>query len=346
MRYSRVKLTSICYELAPHVVTSEMLEDRLAPAYQALKIPRGQLEMITGIQERRYWDPGQTMADGAIRAGRKALNRCAIPKDQIEILIYAGVCRDGREPATACAVADGLGLGPHTQIFDVSNACLGVLNGIVQIANAIELGQVQAGLVVACESARGIVDQTIERLNAAPTMAAFRLSLATFTGGSAAIGVVVSEREIGETGHRLLGGVIGSAAEHHRLCRWRPDTGVLSAEPQFVETDAPAVLQHGVTLGGQTWRRFLAELDWTAEPPDRVICHQVGGGHREAILRAIEFPLDRDFPTFPYLGNIGTVSLPITAAIASERGFLEEGHRVGFLGIGSGLSCLMLGLEW
>jgi 3-oxoacyl-[acyl-carrier-protein] synthase-3 len=57
-------------------------------------------------------------------------------------------------------------------------------------------------------------------------------------------------------------------------------------------------------------------------------------------------PLDRDFSTFEYLGNIGTVSVPITAAIADERGFLERGQRVGLFGIGSGLNCLLLGLEW
>ncbi|MBW2648085.1 MAG: 3-oxoacyl-ACP synthase III, partial [Deltaproteobacteria bacterium] len=43
---------------------------------------------------------------------------------------------------------------------------------------------------------------------------------------------------------------------------------------------------------------------------------------------------------------IGTVSLPITAAIASEREFLIKNDLVGFLGIGSGLNCLMLGIEW
>ena len=48
----------------------------------------------------------------------------------------------------------------------------------------------------------------------------------------------------------------------------------------------------------------------------------------------------------PFLGNIGTVSLPITAAIASERGFLKQGDWVGFLGIGSGLNCMMLGIHW
>ena len=64
------------------------------------------------------------------------------------------------------------------------------------------------------------------------------------------------------------------------------------------------------------------------------------------MLKAFAIPLERDFSTFEHLGNIGTVSLPITAAIAEERGFLETGQRVGFFGIGSGLNCLLLGVEW
>ena len=40
------------------------------------------------------------------------------------------------------------------------------------------------------------------------------------------------------------------------------------------------------------------------------------------------------------------MSLPLTAALADERGFLSPGDKVGFLGIGSGLNCLMLGWEW
>jgi 3-oxoacyl-[acyl-carrier-protein] synthase-3 len=40
------------------------------------------------------------------------------------------------------------------------------------------------------------------------------------------------------------------------------------------------------------------------------------------------------------------VALPLALALAAERGFVASGQRVGLLGIGSGLSCLMLGLEW
>jgi 3-oxoacyl-[acyl-carrier-protein] synthase-3 len=111
-------------------------------------------------------------------------------------------------------------------------------------------------------------------------------------------------------------------------------------------TDAAAVLEHGVVLGVETWHAFLERLGWTAERVDRTICHQVGAPHREAVLKAIGVPLEKDFQTYEFLANIGTVSLPITAAIAEERGLLEPGHRVAFCGIGSGLNCVILGLEW
>ncbi|MHC5544927.1 3-oxoacyl-[acyl-carrier-protein] synthase III C-terminal domain-containing protein, partial [Singulisphaera rosea] len=73
---------------------------------------------------------------------------------------------------------------------------------------------------------------------------------------------------------------------------------------------------------------------------------QVGSGHRDTILRTLGIDEAKEFSTYPYLGNIGTVSLPLTAALAEDRDFLKPGDRVAFLGIGSGLNCLMLGLEW
>ncbi|MCB9849174.1 MAG: 3-oxoacyl-ACP synthase III [Phycisphaerales bacterium] len=358
MIYSRVHLAAIGYELAPNVVTSESLEERLAPLYAQLKLPRGQVEMLTGIRERRYWHPRQAMWEQAARAGRKALRAGGVRSEDVGMLVYGGVCRDNLEPATACAVADALGVGGAAEVFDVSNACLGVLNGMVLVANAIELGQIKAGLVVSCESARQIVDLTIDRLLANPDMSALRPSLATLTGGSGAIGVLLTAGDVsggqspgghapgGATRtHRLCGATIRSAPEHHHLCRWGPDTGIPSSAPMVMETEAAAVLENGVALGARTWQDFHAEIGWR-EAPDRTICHQVGAWHRDAVLKALRYSPERDYSTFEYLGNIGTVSLPITAAIADERGFLEAGQRVAFCGIGSGLNCLILGWEW
>jgi 3-oxoacyl-[acyl-carrier-protein] synthase-3 len=134
--------------------------------------------------------------------------------------------------------------------------------------------------------------------------------------------------------------------EHYALCRWGLERRNGHGAVPLMQTDAPSVLKYGVALGEATWQAFLGELGWRGEEVDKIVCHQVGNANREMILGAIGVPPERDFSTYPFLGNMGTVSLPITAAVADERGFLEPGDRVGLLGIGSGLNCLMLGVEW
>lgn len=346
LTYSKVFIDAFGYELAPNVVTSEDLELKLSPLYELLHIQAGQLEAITGIHERRFWDHDFKMYQGASMAGKKVLEIANIAPFQIGMLIYAGVCRDNLEPATACAVASELGLATHTQIYDVSNACLGVLNAIIQVANAIELGQIQAGLIVSCESSRQIVELTIERLLQEPNMHHFKKSLATLTGGSGAVALLMTDQKLSHKGHRLVGGVVRNATEHHRLCRWGPDTGIPASFPVVMETDSVGVLKHGVALGVETYKAFKNALQLSDDKPHKVICHQVGSAHQKTILDSLGISAEKDFTTYRFLGNIGTVSLPITAAIASEREFLEKGDFVGFFGIGSGLNCLMLGVDW
>jgi len=338
MRYTRARIESFGYELAPVVVTSAELEDRLAPVYRDLHIQPGQLEALTGIEERRWWEPGQSVADGAAAAARKAVENAGVDPSTIDAVVYAGVCRENFEPATACKVAASVGASPSAAVYDVSNACLGVMNGVVDLANRIELGQIRRGLVVACETAREINDAMIERLLRNSDMEFFKKTLTTLTGGEAAPG--------GPTGRRILGGVQRSAPQWHELCRWGLESDGAGKIVPFMNTDSVSVLKYGVELGVKTWRSFLERAGWAREQVDRIICHQVGLGHQESIRRALGISPDRDFETFRYLGNMGTVSLPLTAAVAEEQGHLRPGHRVGLLGIGSGLNCLMIAVEW
>src|SRR5262245_60634657 len=156
MKYANVFLESFGYEIAPVVVSSTELEERLAPVYDALHLSPGQLEALTGIVERRWWEEGYRLSDGAIAAAWQALDAADVRPDQVDALIYGGVCREYFEPATACRIASALGIGADATVYDISNACLGVLNGMIEIANRIELGQIRAGLVVSCETAREI----------------------------------------------------------------------------------------------------------------------------------------------------------------------------------------------
>lgn len=338
MKYSKVFVDAIGYELGPNVVTSSELEKRIEPMLDALHVPLGQLEALTGIRERRWWDPGFELSEGAARAGRKALQAAGLAPADLGVLVYAGVCREHSEPATAAAVADKLGVSPAAAVYDISNACLGVLNGMLDIANRIELGQIRAGLVVSCESSREINDSMLAHMLANRNFETFRLSLATLTGGSGAVAVLLTDGSFaGGEKHRLLGGVYRCACAHHKLCVWHRD---------HMSTDATAVLKHGVALGKETWSALMSALDLTPAQVDKVICHQVGGAHKRTVLEALGVSPEKDFSTYEYLGNMGTAALPSAAAIAAERDFLVRGDTVAFLGIGSGLNTLMLALKW
>ncbi|MFO0597026.1 MAG: 3-oxoacyl-ACP synthase III [Myxococcaceae bacterium] len=346
MRWNKVHLEAITAIVPDEIVTSAELEAKLAPTYRALKLAPGQLETLTGIKERRRWPEGTRMSQAAARAGRLALERTGVPAEDLGAVIYAGVNRDDLEPATACAIAAELGTSPDALVSDVSNACLGMMNAMVDVANRIELGQIRAGLVVSAESSREIVERSIERLNGEPTLERYRLGLATMTGGSGAAAVLLTAADYSGTEHRLVSGAALSAPQHHRLCRWGPVKGLLGESANVMDTDATGVLEHGVELGRATWDRFLSNSGWRADDVDRVIAHQVGAGHRREVLSTLGVDPSRDYSTFEKLGNIGTVSVPLTAARAEESGFLQPGQRVGFLGIGSGLNCLMLGIQF
>ena len=347
-KFQRVFITALGYELGPVVVTTTELEERLAPAFTRLGIQPGQLEAWTGIHERRWWAPGTPLSQGATAAAKKALAKSGVAASDLGALLYCGVCRENFEPATACAVADGIGMRGGAFIYDLSNACLGVLNGMVEVANRIELGQIRAGLVVSCESSREIVEIALNRMLAGSGgMAEFAPALATFTGGSGAVAVLLTDGSFaGPRGHRLLGAVSEVAPEFHELCRWGMTPGEDGWHEQFMETDSVAVLKNGTALGAKTWMEFLKAMNWNNDTVDKIICHQVGSQHQESFLKLTGLPREKDYTTFRFLGNMGTAALPVSAAIADERGVLRPGQRVGFLGIGSGLSCLMMGVEW
>src|SRR5262245_49195858 len=112
--------------------------------YARLRLRGGQLQALTGIEERRWWEESHPTSEGADAAVRRSLESAGRSATDLDVLRYAGVCREIFEPATACRVAALSGVGRAAAVFDVSNACLGGLNGIVDIASRTEWGQMRA----------------------------------------------------------------------------------------------------------------------------------------------------------------------------------------------------------
>jgi 3-oxoacyl-[acyl-carrier-protein] synthase-3 len=344
MRFDNVCLESLAIALPDEVMTSATIEERLRPLYERLKLPFGRLELMTGIRERRHWTLDTRPSDASARAGRAVLEKTALRAGQIEMFMHAAVCRDMLEPATASFAHRKIGLPATAQIFDVSNACLGFLNSFVILAGLIESGQIGAGMVVSGENGRPLIEQTLAHLATAPlTRNEIKPFFANLTIGSGAVAAILCHRSLVKgRAHRLLGGAGRAATQHSDLCQG--DTH--GADALAMQTDSEQLLAAGVELARDTWRDFSTATGWDATTPERFICHQVGSVHRRRLYETLGLDLAKDFSTFETLGNMGSASLPATLALALEAGAVRDGARVGLLGIGSGLNCLMLALEW
>ncbi len=344
MKYSRVCLHSFGYELPPNEVSSTDIEQQLAPVYERLKLPAGRLELMSGISSRRFWDPGTLPSHGATLAGRKALIASGVPVEEIDFLAFTSVSRDMMEPATAAFVHHELGLGEHCQIFDISNACLGFLNGMVMLANMIELGQVRYGLLVAGETAENLVQSTLKQLLADPalTRKSIKPAFASMTIGSGAVALVMGDRNQSDTGHSLVAGACRSNTRHNDLCRG----GQNSNQGTLMSTDSELLLTKGIETAQMCWGAFLQETGWNKKVIDRFFCHQVGRAHAQQLFSTLDLNPSRNYETLPILGNVGSVSAPITMAMGIEDHKLQPGQRGAILGIGSGINSLMLGIHW
>ncbi len=344
MKYQNVRFGSLSYALPDKVVGSEELEQRIAPLYERLGLHAGRLELMSGIRTRRFWPKGTRPSHAAALAGQKALDASGVNKADIGVLIHSSVCRDFMEPATASVVHAALDMPRNSLAFDLSNACLGFANALGVAANMIESGEMKAALVVSGEDGGPLVEETLAWLNRGEevTRRDLKAAFSSLTIGSGAVAAVLQQCPDGE-GPRLLGTSARSATEFNHLCSGDRSEG--NSGP-LMETDSEALLQAGINLAEETFGAFMDEHGVSPASIDKVITHQVGSAHRKLLFERLGLDLDKDYSTFPTLGNVGSVSMPITLAKAAEDRFIQSGHEVALLGIGSGLACQMLHVRW
>jgi 3-oxoacyl-[acyl-carrier-protein] synthase III len=342
VKFEKVRITATSRLKPPVTLTSAEIEAHLAPVYDQLGLPEGRLELMTGIECRHFWEDDRLPSAAGIEAGKALLAESGVKPDSIDLLVHCGVCRDRLEPATAAYVHGGLGLSASCQIFDVSNACLGFVNAMLMAGGLIESGQIRHALLVSGENGKPLLDHTLrELLGGSFTRKTIKPYFANLTIGAGAAAMLLSaETESLSAGKpRLLGGVVRTDSAANVLCQGdRAEAGGLQ-----MLTEAEALLDAGLNLAEHTWKDFRTEF--SDQEIACTVCHQVGRTHQRKLLERLSLPLASDVATYPYMGNVGSVSLPFTLDVALREGRLLEGERAGLLGIGSGLSCAMLAVE-
>ncbi len=334
-RFTNTALLTVSRVDASRIVTSDDLDERLADTYRRVGLRKGLLERLAGIRERRWWPEGVTFVDGAATAGAKAISESGVDPAEIGLMVNTSVSRQALEPATAVAVHDAIGLPPSCQNFDVTNACLGFVNGIEIAAAMIDAGLVDYALVVNGEDAQTVQEATIDGLSAPEVTAKDVIAqFATLTLGSGAVAMVLGRADRHPEGHRVVASVSRAGTEHHDLC---------IGSNEVMHTDLKGLLDAGLQLSADLWADAADDFDWAAGM-SRYVIHQVSQVHTDALCKRLDIDPALVPRTFPDRGNIGPVSVPFT--LAGEVDTLDEGDRVLLMGIGSGLNASIMEILW
>jgi 3-oxoacyl-[acyl-carrier-protein] synthase-3 len=326
-------VVSVAHVDAPEVVTSDSFDEILAETYERVGAQPGLLTSLAGIRERRWWPEGYLFTDAAIAAGAKAIEASGKRVDEIGLLIDTSVCRDRLEPSSSVTVHNGLDLPSWCMSFDLSNACLGFVNALQLAGNMIDSGQINYALIVDGEGSRLVQERTLARL-AGPdaTLVDLFAEFATLTLGSGAAAAVVGRHSENPGSHKVVGGIARADTSHHKLC-----VGSLDQ----MRTDTRALLDAGLQVSKAAWAD-ADERGWL--DMDRYILHQISQVHTTMLCEALGIDLGKVPLTFPFLGNVGPASIPITLSRESES--LQAEERVLLMGIGSGINASAIELIW
>jgi 3-oxoacyl-[acyl-carrier-protein] synthase III len=326
-------IVSIAHVEAPQVVTSDYFDEVLSETYERVGAQSGLLESLAGIKERRWWPEGYLYTDAAANAGAKAIDASGVRIDDIGLLIDTSVCRDRLEPSSAVTVHNALDLPSWCLNFDLSNACLGFVNALQVAGNMIDSGQINYALIVDGEGSRQLQENTLARLAGEDTtMADLFAEFASLTLGSGGAAAVVGRHSENPGSHEIVGGVARADTSHHNLCVGNMDQ---------MRTDTKSLLNAGLQVSKLGWGD-AEELGWL--DVDRYIVHQISQVHTAMLCETLGIDIAKVPLTFPFLGNVGPASIPITLSREAES--LEKGDQVLLLGIGSGLNASAMELIW
>jgi len=334
------------------VVSSSELEAALK-----VDMPRGVLEKLTGIKTRRFWPSDTLPSQVASEVAQKVLERNPKWISRIGLLINFSVSRDYFEPATSVLVHRRLGLSPKCMCFDISNACIGFSNALMVAASMIRSGVIEAALLVAAETVRGLVDSTIDKINRLGNICQQELIsyLPVLTLGSGAVAFLVTKEE--EEGvKRPLAFAYESESTLSDLCEGNGDYCIadyvfkklekIADKSPIMRTEARKLIQQASFVGRRVWKALQNLLGWTSKTIDRIVCHQVGRQVDKAWYDTVGLDKDKEITIYQDFGNMVSCALPAALVIGSTEGLIKPNDKVLTLGFGSGLNAIFTAWKW
>ncbi len=298
-----------------------------------------------GIAERRWCADGESTADLAEAAARRALDDAGVGPGDVDLLVVATDTPEYVSPATSSVVQGRLG-ALRAGTFDVNSGCAGFATALDVAWKYLRADdRYRRVLVVGAYAMSKFLDPRDKK------------TATIFADGAGA--VVLEAREGGGAdGADAAPGVL--ASELYADGRYAPGMGVFAggtAEPvteavlrdgyrnrlRFVEKYPASVNEEGWP---RIARSVLGRAGATPDDVDLWLWTQVNRSTIEAVMAMLEQPMARAHTVMQKWGYTGSACLPMALDDAARAGRLGEGDLVLLTGSGAGLSMASVALRW
>ncbi len=286
----------------------------------------------TGIEQRRWVEPGEGGAELATRASKEAIERAGLEPKDIDLIIYATLSPDYMFPGTGVFVQRLLGLR-EIPCLDIRQQCTGFIYGL-SIADAyIRSGGFKHILVIGSEvHSTGLDVSTAGR------------DVTVLFGDGA--GAVVIGRATDDQ-HMILSTHIhadGAEAEilwteypastrHPRL-----SAEIMAEGKHFPKMVGKKVFKHAVTRMPQAIMEGMVTNGLKLEDIDMLIPHQANLRINQFVAKMIGLPEAKMHNNIQKYGNTTAASIPICMHEAIELGKIKPGDLVCLVAFGAGLT--------
>lgn len=276
----------------------------------------------SGIRERRWATPEETVQVMSIAAARKAIERSGLQPEQIDTVIVSTVTHLLQTPSAAAIIADAL--GTKGAAFDISAACAGFCYGLTMADSLVRTGASTYALVIG-------VERLSDFTNREDRSTAF-----IFSDGAGAV-------VVGPSDTPAIGPVVwGSDGEKSALItQSEPWDEVMSAaNPRFpsLQMDGNPVFKWASFTMAKAAAEALERAGVSADEIEVFVPHQANMRIIDAMLRALKLPetvvVARDIER---QGNSSAASIPLALEALMESGEARSGQTCLVIGFGAGL---------
>jgi beta-ketoacyl ACP synthase len=278
----------------------------------------------TGIKTRRFAARDESVASMSIEAARQAISNAALQATDIDGVIVATSTQFFQTPASAPAVASGLG-ATGVPAFDISAGCAGFGYAVGVAADMIRGGSVSKMLVIGSEKLSPTVDM-LDRSNC-------------FIFADGAAGVVVGETPVQGIGPTVWGSDGEQAKAIRQDIDWITYTENPTGPRPFLRLEGSAVFRWAAFEMGKVGRQAMDAAGVRSDQIDVFIPHQANARINEVLAKNLDLRPDAIVANdIEHTGNTSAASIPLAMAELLSTGASKPGDLALLIGYGAGLS--------